>query len=180
MSRKVKFRTEEARSLIHEAFVDDTGEEPSPVEILEDENGVTYIGPMGNEQYITNLELALAQSRVETGAALLDKHMPDWERILQLDMLAVGSCHVCVCGQLARAAKKIVNGEVEAVEWDTWRGAFDFLQEQEGCDENDEPIEAAPYGFVSSYADDGTFVDYPALEVAWHRLVTARLASVVA
>jgi hypothetical protein len=41
---------------------------------------------------------------VREGAILLDKHTPNWYRVIDKKTLDLASCENCVCGQVGRAA----------------------------------------------------------------------------
>jgi hypothetical protein len=44
-------------------------------------------------------------TRVERGAALLDRHVPGWEKRIDLETLDIASSEFCICGQLANKSR---------------------------------------------------------------------------
>lgn len=122
---------------------------------------------MGDEQ------LTL-EDRVARGADWLDTNYPDWWRTINLDLLDVGDCTVCVLGQLygdfEEGARRFAQSHgLDVFDHDTygtqtdvavefaWQGGFDVIRE----------IELPQY-------------EYPRMNLLWDQLIRDRRAQVQA
>lgn len=152
-----------ARRKIHRSFRGDTRQEPEVVGITRlDEGWIRHVDATGTRRTYSPHQMRSARAEVNRGARLLDRRCPGWEEQIALDMLDIGSCEVCVCGQLALAASsttpagKAIRAAMR--EGDTPFAAFEST------------ILTGRRGYSHGFAGGGE------LEVAWHELVTRRLA----
>lgn len=127
------------------------------------EDGVQYTAGTGS-LFICDRELRTARARVKKGAAFLDRKLPGWENVILPQYLKLDSCQLCVCGQLAYALS--ARHRPRNHEW----GYFQMV-EKFGLSRR----QAELHGF-----NKDQLVDYPALEVEWHRLISRRLKKVTA
>jgi hypothetical protein len=105
------------------------------------------------------VEMATIAARVTAGAEFLDRVEPGWARRIDLDVLDLVDCDVCVIGQLAgveaeRGVAALVGHDVNGERWPT---ALGFHID------------------VASPDDDDW--DWALLTDAWKRAITARRAA---
>lgn len=164
-----------ARSRILESFKgNDNERKPQPVKIAKQHGGVYYTNPYGKTKWIDTAELANARQAVKRGARLLDKHVPDWVETIQLDMLTIAHCDVCVCGQLAQAADKRTLSPEQKEYYENIGTDWDLIWNEIAREEGFTGLhaEAIAHGFLSVGCLSG--YSFEALEVEWHRLITRR------
>lgn len=131
-----------------------------------------------------------AQVRVARGAAWLDKKYPGWHQGIDLSILDISSCHLCVLGQVytgcipaeergqlvAQVARLHVDMRPDTrrlVDWTasiaTW-GGYSVLEIF-----HDLPGSGMPYGFVGGRDEDGCdLADSATLTDEWTRVIIGR------
>jgi hypothetical protein len=120
--------------------------------------------------------MATVSERVEAGAALLDKEVPGWHRVINLDELTLSSCEACVCGQVGRAIGygliKTRARKHNIRRATRFNGMLNFLRERlKLADDGVAFIEVAEaYGF-----DRYGKVTYQRLDREWQRIIRGRL-----
>lgn len=102
------------------------------------------------------------KDRVEAGAALLDRHVPNWDRRIDLDKLNIASAEFCICGQLANTSR---SPKVKAALEDPSDGYGVFLEYLE---------EKRPDAYVHSHDYGFAGGSMHLLTKAWKALIEGR------
>lgn len=109
------------------------------------------------------------RKKAERGAALLDRLMPSWFKLIDLDTLKLEDCQNCICGQIARkSGVKAIRQQRRFRSWIDWSVSLTWLANRLHRDSFDELHE---HGFVAD-SERG----YHLLDKEWGKLVTERLA----
>lgn len=115
-----------------------------------------------------------AQTRVERGAALLDKHVPGWHRRITLEELDLSSCQNCICGQLALTSRARMVREFLSIGGNRlhnrWWGFVLFLAKKTKVTQYE--FETYDHGFVPSNWSDHR---KDPVEREWRRIIRERL-----
>jgi hypothetical protein len=107
---------------------------------------------------------ATIAERVAKGAALLDEKRPGWDAAIDLAVLDLESCRLCVIGQLFGAAYEMA----WAGRWPDggWLGPFSYGVDALGLG----PSLRAEF----AHGFDGRSGEYADLTAEWRRLIAAR------
>lgn len=123
-----------------------------------------------------------ANKVVRRGARLLDRLVPDWHTKINLNSLSLGSCHDCICGQLASKAYRSLRIERNTTGWISWitgrralaKLAIDAGLKIEFYDGDEKDLHPKKYGFLMT-----SKFSYKQLDIAWRNEVEKRLANKV-
>jgi hypothetical protein len=129
-----------------------------------------------------------ARTAVKRGAALLDQAMPGWwkknrgrGKTIDLDMLQLSSCHLCVLGQLYANGEvgydrglKVLNNLAMKGKLRLPRSYKQILRETEA---DLEPGRKLPHDEFFGFDAAGGWSKYPALTEAWAKEIESRRAA---